>query len=214
MHETVVFLHGLGLGPDSWSAQLEGLPAGFTGIALPVPGLAADDATAVTLSGSANAVVAELEQRGIARAHVCGLSLGAMVALQVAIDHPDKVASLVLSGGQVRPPRALMAVQSLVMRALPARLVAPDGTSKQRVLDVLREVSRMDLTDRLGAVQAPTLVLCGSRDRANLPAARHLAAGSPHAELQIIDGGGHELNTGRPEEFTTALTTFLTGIRR
>lgn len=210
--EVVVFLHGLGAGPASWKAQLEGLPSGYTGIAPRVLGLAGGDPTPFTLAGSAEASVAELERRGITRAHWCGLSLGAMVALEVAIDHPDRVTSLVLSGGQVRPSRALMSVQSLVMRALPPRLVAPDGTSKHRVLDVLREVRHMDLTDRLATVEAPTLVLCGSRDRANLPAARTLAAGISNAELRIMPGGGHELNTETPREFTTALAAFLTSV--
>lgn len=35
----MVFLHGLGVGPESWDAQVAALTAGMTGIALPIPGL-------------------------------------------------------------------------------------------------------------------------------------------------------------------------------
>lgn len=102
-----------------------------------------------------------------------------------------------------------MAVQSVLMRVLPARFVTPDGVSRQRMLTLLAEVARADFRPHLARIAAPTLVLCGSRDRANLPAARALATGIPGARLHVIDGGGHELNTSRPAEFNTALVPFL-----
>lgn len=204
----LVFLHGLGTGPDSWDAQLATLPDGFDGFAPRIAGLADDDPRPFSLAAAAADVVRSLDDRDIDRGHLCGLSLGAMVAVQVAIDHPDRVASLVLSGGQVHPPRALMALQSVLTRVLPARLVAPDGTSKRRILAVLGEVARVDFRPHLARVDAPTLVLCGSSDRANLPGARALAAGIPEARLRIVDGG-HELNTEKPDEFAAELAAFL-----
>ncbi len=132
-----------------------------------------------------------------------------MIAVQTAIDYPDRVASLTLSGGQVHPPRALMTLQSALMRILPAHLVAPDGTSKQRVRAVLAEVARIDFRPHLARIAAPTLVLCGSRDHANLSAARALATGIPNAQLRVIDGGGHELNTDTPEQFNAEIVAFL-----
>ncbi|MDR5701788.1 alpha/beta fold hydrolase [Agromyces aerolatus] len=42
---TVVFLHGVGVGPESWDAQVRALPTGFDGIALPMPGLRDADET-------------------------------------------------------------------------------------------------------------------------------------------------------------------------
>ncbi len=208
----VVFLHGLGTGPTSWAEQLASLPDGFSGFAPQLAGLGTGDAATFTLAGETARVVDELDRRGIHRAHVCGLSLGAMVATQLAIDHPGRVASLVLSGGQVHPPRALMALQSVILRVLPARVVAPDGTDKKRVIAVSHEIAGTDFRDRLAAIGAPTLVLCGSKDVANLPAARALAAGIPHARLRIVEGGGHELNTQRPAEFTTELVELLTSV--
>lgn len=209
VQKQVVFLHGIGVGPDSWNDQIAALPHDFNGFSPRIAGLANDDEAAFTLVGAAAEVVLGLDQRGVDRAHICGLSLGAMVAVQVAIGYPERVASLVLSGGQVHPPRALMAVQSAVMRILPARFVAPDGTSKQRVLATLAEVARIDFRPDLARIAAPTLVLCGSKDAANLPAARALAAGIPHARLSVIDGGGHELNTHKPHEFSTEVVSFL-----
>lgn len=207
-----MFLHGIGVGPQSWAAQLAALPDGFSGFVPPIAGLDPGGEVDFTLAGAAAGVVDELDRRGVGRAHLCGLSLGAMVATQVALDHPDRVASLVLSGGQVRPPRALMVLQSAILRVLPARVVAPDGTDKRRVLAVLREVADIDFRPGLTTIDAPTLVLCGSKDVANLRAARALAAGIPDARLRVVAGGGHELNTQRPEDFNAELMAFLRSV--
>ncbi|MFC0673741.1 alpha/beta fold hydrolase [Brachybacterium hainanense] len=213
--QAVVFLPGLGDRPETWTGQVGALPPGLTGIALGIRGLHAANGDAAeqefSLAEAAKDVVDELDRRGIARAHLCGHSLGAMVALQIAHEHPGRVRSLVLASGQVRPPRALMALQSAVMRLLPARLVAPEGTSKGQLLAVLREVARTDLTGHLAAIAVPTLVLCGARDRPNLPAARAIAAGIPGARLRILDGAGHGILADRPEAFAHELHAFLPG---
>ena len=131
--QTVVFLHGIGAGPDSWNAQIAGLPEGLTGIAPRIAGLTDADDEGFSLSAAAAAVRDELDRRGVERAHLCGLSLGGMVATRFAIDYPDRVSSLVLSGSQVHPNPALMRVQNAIMRLLPAQLVAQPGMSKQRM---------------------------------------------------------------------------------
>lgn len=212
--ETIVFLHGLGDGPDSWNGQLARLPAGFDGVALDVPGLGRDEEGPFGLARSAERVVGELDRRGIRCAHLCGLSLGAMIAFRIAVDRPERVRSLTLAAGQVRPPRALMAIQSGVMRVLPERAVASGGASKERMLAVLREVARVDSTAELAAVRAPTLVVCGSRDRANLPAARTFAAGIPGAALAVVPDAGHRAPVTAPDGFAAPFHAFLGGRAR
>lgn len=143
--------------------------------------------------------------------HVCGLSLGAMIALQLALDHPTRVRSLTLAAGQVKPPRVLMAVQSAVMRVLPSSVFERQGAAKDVMLPVLRAVGRVDFSARLASVSVPTLVLYGSKDRPNLPAARQLAQGIRDARLHIIPGAGHQSHVQAPEEFSRALGAFLGG---
>lgn len=208
--ETVMFLHGIGAGPESWEAQVAALPDGFTGTAPHIPGLRDDDNIQFSLDAGAAAILDEIDRRGLDRVHLCGLSLGAVVATRVAIDHPDRVASLILSGGQVRPNPALMTLQNLVIRLLPARVAAPQVMSKATMLAVLRSLATLDLRPELGRISAPTLVLCGARDTPNLAAARALASGIPDAELQVVPGAGHEWNTRLPEEFSSRLNAFLT----
>lgn len=132
-----------------------------------------------------------------------------MIAFRIAVDRPERVHSLTLAAGQVKPPRLLMTLQRAIMRMLPARVVAPQGVSKAYMLAVVDAVAAVDLTGELASVAAPTLVLCGSRDRANLPAARRLASGIPEAELHIIDGAGHQSNVQAPERFSAIFYEFL-----
>ncbi|WP_017612454.1 alpha/beta fold hydrolase [Nocardiopsis salina] len=209
--EQVVFLHGLGAGPDSWDAELAALPDGFAGLAPRISGLSDDGAGLFTFATAAAEVVDGLDRRGIVRAHLCGLSIGAMLALWTALEYPERVASLVLSGGQVRPPTTALAVQTTIFRALPGRLVVPGGMDKHRFLAALEEVARVDFRGRLPEVGVAALVMCGSWDVVNLPAARTMAAGLPRAQLRIVPGGWHELNVGRPADFAAALHEFYRG---
>lgn len=57
-----------------------------------------------------------------------------------------------------------------------------------------------------------TLVLCGDRDRVNLPAARSLAAGIPHARLAVIPGAGHLWNLTEPDVFSATVGDFFRGL--
>ena len=200
----VVLLQGLGQSADAWSGVIDALPDRVRAIALPVP--PTED---FSLPRAAETVVRELDGLQLNRVHLCGLSLGAMVALQVALDSPDRVDRLILSGAQVAPNPVLMRVQSAVMRVLPSRVVAPDGVSKADVLATLDAVAGTNFRPRLASISTPTLVMCGSRDRANLPAARELASGIPGASLDIVPRVGHEWNRTHPDLFAARVAAFV-----
>ena len=209
--ETVLFLPGLGAGVDPWDAQLRALPAGFVGLAPEIPGLdRAATPGEFTIEGAADALRDLLDERGLERVHVCGLSLGAMTATQIALDAPDRVASLVLSGSQVRPHPALMAVQRTMVRMLPERTAQGMSMTKAQWLGALQVVADANFRERLASIAAPTLVLCGSRDVANLPAAREIAAAVPNAELRIVPRAGHPWNQQHPELFSRTIADFYT----
>jgi 3-oxoadipate enol-lactonase len=143
------------------------------------------------------------------RAAVCGISLGAFVALQLAADHPSRVSALVLSGGQAHPPRLPLRLTSWLLRAAPSRLAVADGGSKPALLESYRTLRKWDARDRLSAVTAPTLIVCGSRDRANLPAARALAAGIDGARSHVVPGAGHLWNLSHGPQFDAVVGGFL-----
>jgi pimeloyl-ACP methyl ester carboxylesterase len=203
----VVFIHGLGEGPEVWDAQVRALPPGF--IALAVNAFGAEVDEGFSIGRSAREIALEMDRLGVASAHICGLSLGAMVALQIAVDYPARVLTLRLAAGQVRPPKALLRVQRAIMALLPKTFFAHRGADKPQMLAVLKSVERIDFSNELASVVAPTLVLCGSKDRANLPAARALAAGIPNAELRVLAGAGHQSHLDAPGAFASALGAVL-----
>ncbi|OYX37772.1 hypothetical protein B7Z00_02955 [Candidatus Saccharibacteria bacterium 32-50-10] len=206
---SIVFMPGVGAGSESWRYQIENLPDDFRAIQPVLPGLSDRTDAVFSLDGAVRSVLSELDRQGVDRAHVCGLSLGAVIATAFAATHPDRVSSLILSAGQVHPPKLLMKIQNAIIRLLPAGIAAPDGMSKEVMLSVLRAVAELDLRDDLARITSPTLVLCGAKDRPNIAAARQLANGIANAELQIVPGAGHEWNTQLPDEFSRRLNRFL-----
>ncbi len=63
--------------------------------------------------------------------HLCGLSLGGVLALDYAKAHPERMGSLVLIGTPCKLPRGLLRMQSLVFRCLPRAAFAEMGISRE-----------------------------------------------------------------------------------
>jgi 3-oxoadipate enol-lactonase len=73
---------------------------------------------------------------------------------------------------------------------------------------------RDDVTERLGDISAPTLVVCGEEDASTPPElSRVLAERIPDAELVMIPDAGHHTPIERPEPVTEAIEAFLARIR-
>lgn len=161
------------------------------------------------LAEAAEGILADLDRLEIGAAHFCGLSLGAMLAFEIAVEHPERTITLTLAAGQVKPPRVLMKIQRAFMRLLPARMISSAGVSKSQLIAVVDAVSHTDFSSKLALIAAPTLVICGSKDWESIPAPRALASGSRDSELRIIDGAGHLANTQTPELFSSVLNDFL-----
>lgn len=154
--ETVLFLPGLGAGEDPWDAQLAALPAGYTGLAPDLPGLdRAATPGEFTIAGAARALRVLLDERDVERAHLCGLSLGAMTATQFALDFPERIASLVLSGSQVRPHPALMGIQRTIVRMLPESVASGMHLTKAQWLGALRVVAEANFRGWLARSPPP-----------------------------------------------------------
>lgn len=70
----------------------------------------------------------------------------------------------------------------------------------------------IDICGWLPRITAPTLVMAGDRDPIVPPAqARRIQAGVPHADLEMIKGGGHMLFAERPQEYQRVLRRWLAG---
>lgn len=200
----LLLLHGLGQGPGSWDGVLDALG--------PDPGAACPDLFG--LCGGAPdypALCAALEDyAGALPAPVllCGLSLGAVLALDYAIRRPERVAGLVLIAPQYKMPRALLRLQNAVFRMMPERAFAQTGMGKGDVLRLTASMMDLDFRNGLARVDCPALILVGEKDAANRKAARELAGLLPRATVREVPGAGHEVNVDAPRELAEALRGF------
>ena len=230
LRPTVVLLHGVGIDAAMWQPQLDGLADALELYAPNLPGFGAEETRVPPIREAADLLAADLESRGFESVHLCGLSLGGMVAIALAARHPALVRGLVVSGAQMRvsrllrtlllgvgrvlPERALLAGSNLPasagpeMRAAEERLARRLG--KSGILSVMRAAAHADLTDDLRRIRCPTLVLCGGRDnRLNRRAAGRIAAAISGAELQLVPEAGHVWNVELPDRFNAVLLRFV-----
>lgn len=200
----LLLLHGLGQGPGSWDGVLDALG--------PDPGAACPDLFG--LCGGAPdypALYAALEDYAGALPEpvlLCGLSLGAVLALDYAIRCPERVAGLVLVAPQYKMPRTLLRLQNAVFRMMPERAFAQTGMGKGDILRLTASMMDLDLRDGLARVDCPALILVGEKDAANRKAARELAGLLPRATVREVPGAGHEVNVDAPWELAEALRGF------
>ncbi len=205
----LVLLHGLGQSPIAWQDFVSALGAGRPMHAPWMKGLRPKDTGGFDLGDAAAAVADELELQGIRRADFLGVSIGGSVALRLAVERPELVGRLVLSGALVRPSRTALSMQKAALRLVPKARLLDAGVSRERMLGAIDALKTLDATSTLRQVSSPTLVVAGSRDRAGLEAARHLAGDIPGARLEVVDGGGPLLNTDAPKALADLTAAFL-----
>ena len=122
----LVLIHGHPFSRAMWAGQLESLCDAFRVIAPDLPGYGESPVRSETITprGLGDAVVALMDEIGVGRATVVGLSLGGLVAMELGLGYPDRVEGLVLTATTAAP---LTPEEEELRRATAARLER-DGT--------------------------------------------------------------------------------------
>lgn len=96
----LLFLHGIGGNQDSFDAQLPHFAGKYMAVAWDMPGYGATPLPdePLTFELLADAAAAVIDALAVDQAHVVGHSMGGMVAQTLVKRHPERIASLVLSG--------------------------------------------------------------------------------------------------------------------
>jgi 3-oxoadipate enol-lactonase len=234
----IVFLHGVGSDRSVWRPQLGHFGRERRALAFDHPGYGDSDPApeATTRDDYAAAILAAMDALEVERAHVCGLSLGGVVAIAMNAAAPDRCASLILADtfavhpeGQAIYDRSLAGSQNMRFFAearvdvLLAQPAAP--AVRAEVIETMAGIDPAayrigaeavwlaDQADRASAIRVATLVLCGSDDRVTPPAlSRTLAGLIPGAHYEIVEGAGHLSNLERPAAFNTLVGAFVRGV--
>jgi len=235
--ETLVLIHGLGANATAWGEQLEELSSSHRVVAMDLrghgdSGYRPDEP--VTLRTLVDDLVALLRDLGVERAHVCGNSLGGMLALELWVRWPALLKSLILADTAAffPPPQILeeflrlfdhmemmawarFMAPRLLWRGAPASLVEEmvqmmAATSRAVYRQGLVAVFLADYRWMLPLVDIPTLILVGEEDQATpVGYARFLEHHIKGAMLQVVPQAAHLPHRENPREFNRHLRVHL-----
>lgn len=234
----VVILHSLLTDRSSFDAVLAGLPGRVA--VLDLPGFGTTDQAEPDLIDYAGHMAAAVEVVGDgAPVTLVGNGLGAFVALALATERPDLVGKLILVGCGVGFPEAAKgafvnmaaAVQDGGMAAVVPtalrRIFTEDylatheeeaaartnvllRTDPAAFVSACRGLERLDLTDRVGSVTAPTLIVVGEEDAATPPAlAADLQGRILGSQMVVLPGLAHAPQIQDPGAFLRAIVPFM-----
>jgi len=212
--DPLLLMNGMTRPLQSWEPLTREL-SGRTVVSFDAPGVGASPTPVLPLSIPALAALAAavLDAVGLEDADVLGYSHGGAVAQQLAVDLPDRVRRLVLAatscGVGATPGSGRAGLRGLG---------TPDGAEPWPRPDAMGLLwhslafSNWSSIPFLGAIAAPTLVVCGTYDRVVPPAnSRVLARRIPGASLVMLPAG-HDLQRLDPAKaLAGALENFLTG---
>ncbi|MEM0129151.1 MAG: alpha/beta fold hydrolase [Thermoplasmata archaeon] len=239
---TVLMVHGLGGDHTVWNEVAPRLADRFRAVAVDLRGHGRSPlppGSTFSFEELEGDLRAEIGRRSEPPVHLVGLSAGALLALRLARDHPESVASMTLiNGAAYIDPHTREVVESWQSayreggaEALNLRLTKDlfDRDWTEAHLDLIEklrgewtdgrlgvvarwsaQVSRFDLRGQLGRIRAPTLVLQSMGDAVIDPShGRFLRVSIPGAELKLFPACGHMLPIERPEEVAQAIAEFV-----
>ena len=237
----LVLLGSLGTNRQVWDGQVPLFSNWFRVVSVEHPGHDGGRAPKgpYTVEMLGQRVLGLIDFLGLGRAAIAGLSLGGLVAMWLAVEHPERVERLAVAGSapQFSPPAMWQARAEQVRAEGTAPLVEaalarwftpgfvgshPDVISRYRAMflgvdpegyasccDALAEG---DITGQLGRITAPTLVLTGAKDPVVPPAS---AAATMQAiegsSLSVLAGAAHLANVEQPDAFNSAVLDHLVG---
>ena len=137
--------------------------------------------------------------------NICGLSLGAVLALNYAIDFPQKISSLILIAPQYNMPKFLLKAQNVLFKFMPESQFKGIGLKKKNFITLTNSMMDIDFTNSLNNVNCPVFVICGEKDNVNKKAAIKLARELPNAKFSTINNSGHEVNLDNPQGLANAM---------
>ena len=236
----LLLIHGLGSSGRDWMEQVDAFAERYRVIRVDLRGHGRSDRPKgpYSMPEFAREVAVLLRRLDAVPAHVVGLSMGGMVALQLAADAPGLVRSLVVVNStadtRIRTWRDLWfyvsrrtAVQVLGMRRV-GKLIARRLFVEPEQEDLRREFIRRwadndkkgylwsvdaimgwSVWDRLDTIASPTLLVAAEHDYTPISEKNRIVAEMPRATLEVVDGARHALPVERPAVFNAVVGRFF-----
>jgi pimeloyl-ACP methyl ester carboxylesterase len=232
----LILMHSLGFSADSFSTVRESLARQYTVYALDMLGHGYSDKTPTNymIEDYGQSVIAFMDKLGLERAFVCGNSIGAFLALEMAVSYPERLSKLILIGLAVRD-----AWERMERLVLAGRTADPEGNPVTMTADQVATMGFLEMPpERLawineqwaragkwtlkGAiactfydveakaeyVQCPALIMYGRRDIVR-ESGKILAERIKGAKYVIVENAGHLPQLDQPEAVVALINDFL-----
>lgn len=237
----VVLSNSLGTDLRMWDAQVAALAPRFRVLRYDSRGQGASGVPEgpYELEDLGRDLLGLLDGLDIARAHVCGVSMGGLVALWLAAHHPGRLESAVYANTAAKIgtdelwEARMETVRAEGMRGVRDGVLARfftssfddrdaidrvaemlESTSPQGYLALCSAVRAADLRGEVGDIDVPSLILTADQDRATPPSdAAWLHEHIRNSRLVVIDGAAHLSNVECSARFNEALLDHLAGVR-
>ncbi len=217
----VVLIHGLSGSGRWWEHNVPVLARHYRVYNVDLVGFGRSRGQRLVLREAGGWFTEWLQVVGIKEAHLVGHSMGGYIATEVAVRLPAVVRRLVLVDALVMPmgPGLVRHTLDLARAArymrlsfLPVLVSDMLRAGPRTMWQATQEVLSADLSDRLGAVQAETMVVWGEKDTLLVPElGRRLTERLARAHFVCIEGAGHNPMWDRPQRFNELLLDFLAG---
>jgi pimeloyl-ACP methyl ester carboxylesterase len=236
----LLFVHGLGSSSRDWAEQVAPFADRYRVLRVDLRGHGQSERPPgpYRIADFSRDVAVMLRRLDAAPAHVVGLSMGGMVALQLAADAPRLVRRLVVSNSTADTRLQTwadvwfyvsrrVAVQVLGMRRV-GRLIAGRLFVEPEQEDLRREFVRRwaendkqaylwsvdaimgwSVWDRLSSIQVPTLLVSSEHDYTPVAEKNRIASEMPRAELAVIEDARHAVPVEKPDAFSATVEAFL-----
>ncbi|MFD1718875.1 alpha/beta fold hydrolase [Georgenia deserti] len=237
---TIVFVAGLGMDRTTWRRQVDFFRITHRVVTFDVRGAGGSGplhARSGVLATQAADLKALLEHLGIARAVLCGVSFGGILAQEFAIRYPDRIAGLVLCdtfcdmklasrlsrtalvlAAQLAVPMLLVpslslpAVRRMYARWPHARNTIVKGYRNMRRVETVRmrlAINRVQNHARLQEVACPVLGLVGDESPQLVELMHRVVDSLGTAELRVLKNSFDPSNLTQPDTFNSAVHDFL-----
>ncbi len=238
--QPLIIIGGLNSGRNMWYLQTRVFRRYFRVITFDNrgSGKSGKPAGPYSIQAMAADTLALMDHLSLARAHLLGVSMGSLIAQEIAINCPHRVQKLILGTSFSRiddihgptpelrqlvslplekrlNPMAALMLNKWFFRAL----LLPLARLKNRSADLNSVRHKLDACmkygcdDRLAKIKCPVLVIGGTADRVILPASSdEIAKNITQAELVKIKGGSHLLFIENSGQFNRAVLDFLRGV--
>lgn len=236
----LLLIHGLGSSSRDWELQLPALLPHFQVITYDVRGHGRSQVSSSRYSVElfAEDAAALIRALGLAAVQVVGISMGGMIAFQLALESPDLVRSMVIVNSypqlEIRTfKERLMFWQRLLIprlfgmrsmgrmlagRVFPGaemedlRRIFVDRWAENKVGPynrIFRALVGWSVEQRLAEIRCPVLVVAADQDYRPLAEKQAFTARMPTAELVVVENARHALPVEHPQQFNQILLDFL-----